>query len=365
MSTILIISPEPWDGHSVSKHHYAWELVRRGHQVVFYGPPEGGRLLRLKPVANSSGRLQVLNAPKVALGLRFAQGTVRRFLEARWLSTLENVLGSRIDVVWNFENSRFFDMRFAGERLKIYQQVDLNQNFNPEIAASTADLTIALSSPIENRLAASARKLIHITHGHSERRANFPLPDGFDQCFGSKCVNAVLIGNLDIVYLDVALLSQLVKTHTGVCFHFVGGYTFGKGLHGATHSARNAVFWGRQAAEFIPAFLAKADVLLVAYLAHAHLDQLANPHKMMEYIASGRCVLATRTLEYEYRPDLIEMAHCRAEYASRFADIVMNPAAFNRPDQIETRQTFARDNTYPRQLDRIVNALGPRGHLIS
>ncbi len=135
MSTILIISPEPWEGHFVSKHHYACELARRGHRVLFYGPPEAMGTMRLEPVTDAHGDLLVLRAPRVAQGLRFLPSPLRRALEARWLGKVEQLAGARIDVVWNFENSRFFDMNFAGKRLTIYQQVDLDQAFHPAKAA--------------------------------------------------------------------------------------------------------------------------------------------------------------------------------------------------------------------------------------
>jgi glycosyltransferase involved in cell wall biosynthesis len=365
MSTILLVSPEPWDGHFVSKHHYALELARRGNNVFFHGPPESSGGIRLEPVPETLGRLWVLHSPKVAAGLRFMPGALRRFLEARWLGLVEKIAGKPIDVVWNFENSRFFDMGFAGERLKIYQQMDLNQTYQPAIAAATADLSIAISAPIEQRLADSAQNLIRITHGHTNQDIAQPAPAGIDQVFGSAAVNAVLIGNLDIAYLDVPLLVQLVTTHPAVRFHFVGAYRAGHGLHVAIGAAPNAVFWGRQSFDLLPCFLNRADVLLVAYLADKHLDQLANPHKIMEYLASGRCILATRTLEYEDQPDLIEIAMDRADYAKRFASIAANPAAWNSAEQVAHRQAFAFENTYPRQLDRIVHALGPHGTLIS
>jgi glycosyltransferase involved in cell wall biosynthesis len=365
MSTILIISPEPWDGHFVSKHHYARELARRGHRVVFHGPPETTGAMHMAPVADAPGDLRVLHAPRVAPGLRFLPAPLRRALEARWLGQLERMIGARVDVVWNFENSRFFDMGFAGERLKIYQQVDLNQHFHPDLAARTADLAIAISGPIEQRLAPAAHHLIRITHGHAPAPASLPLPDGVPEDFALAPVNVVLTGNLDMVYLDVELIADMVRSHPAVRFHFIGSYRAGQGLHGATGKTANVRFWGRQPAALLPAFLARADLLLVAYLAEQHLAQLANPHKVMEYLAAGRCILATRTLEYENRPDLLEMAQNRADFARRFGMIVANPTAYNRPEQVTQRLDFARDNTYPRQIDRILQALGPRGHLIS
>lgn len=365
MSTILIISPEPWDGHFVSKHHYARELAQRGHKVLFHGPPEATGLMRLVPVADAPGDLRVLYAPRVAPGLRFLPGPLRRALEARWLGQVEALAGERVDVVWNFENSRFYDLGFAGGRLKIYQQVDLNQDFHPDEAAVSADLVIALSAPIAARLKSAAPSLIRLTHGHAAHPCTDDLPDGAAASFGASPLNAVMIGNLDIAYLDVTLLVQLVDENPNVRFHFIGGYSSGSKLYSATASAPNVVFWGRQPAHLLPGFLERADLLLLAYLADQHLDQLANPHKMMEYLASGRAVLATRTLDYEGRPDLLEMAMDRADYAQRFAVIMAEPDVWNSPARMAARRTFASENTYPRQIERIAQALGPRGILIS
>lgn len=365
MSTVLLISPEPWDGHFVSKHHYARELVRRGHKVLFHGPPVTTGPIRLEPVAEAQGDLSVLHAPRVVPGLRFLPGSLRRAMDARWLRQVERLAGATVDVVWNFENSRFFDMGFAGQRLKIYQQVDLNQNFHPDTAAATADLVIALSAPIAQRLKSAAPELIRLTHGHAAHPPTGCLPEGVAASFSTAPPNVVMVGNLDIVYLDVPLLAQLVAAHPEVRFHFIGTCSTASKLHAATTAAANVVFWGRQPAHNLPGFLERADILLIAYLADQHLEQLANPHKMMEYLASGRCVLATRTLDYEDQPDLIEIATDRADYARRFAAITAEPSIWNSPERVARRRAFAADNTYPRQIDRIAQALGPRGALIS
>lgn len=365
MTLVLIISPEPWAGHFVSKHHYALELVHRGHRVLFHGPPEIGAL-RLESVeAGGPGRLEVLRGPRVAPGLRLMPAGIRRSLEARWLDRTEKLADGRVDVVWLFENSRFFDMGFAGDRLKIYQQVDLNQDFHPETAAASADLAIAISGPIENRIARFSKGLLRITHGCPRPGPQVATPPFIDEAFSRHRVNAVMTGNLSIPYLDDALLAELAAAHTQTGFHFIGGYTPGHGLHERLSVRPNVVFWGWQPACALSAFLERADVLLVAYRAVEHLDQLANPHKIMEYLAAGRCVLASRTLEYEVRPDLVVTASDVEDYCNRFAEIISDPGAWNTPDLIARRRDFAADNTYSRQLDRIASALGGRGSLIS
>lgn len=364
MSVILLISPEPWEGQFVSKHHYAIELAKRGHEVLFYGPPNVG-VMRLERIESAEGSLTVVHAPSPAPGLRYAPAKLRLSLERRWLRRLEILSGQHIDLVWLFENSRFFDMSFADKRFKIYHQVDLNQDFHPELAAATADLSIAISEPIQRCLENHTTRLLRLTHGCPQGALNiYSAPKAIEQSFRKDCVHAVLTGNLDIKYLDVDLLEKLVITHPEVQFHLIGQYTAGKGIHAAVGNVANAVFWGRQPSNTLPYFLQQADVLLVTYLADRHVDQLSNPHKILEYLASGRCVLATKTLEYEKHPSLIEMADTNEDFLRKFAQIVASPANWNTHKQTAERKAFAANNSYTRQIDRISAAIeaqaGPR-----
>lgn len=364
MTCILIISPEPWDGRFVSKHHYAYELALRGNDVVFYGPPEVNAKFTYEDVENPNGRIRILHAPKAAPGLRMIPPFIRRLIERNWLGKVEKALDVEIDVIWNFENSRFFDMGFAGERLKIYQQVDLNQDFNPSKAAATADLAIAISDPIEKRIKPFARNFFRLTHGYAKGESGIRLDDEIMQGFSTASVNAMLVGNLNIKYLDIELIVKLIFGNPSVFFHFVGDYLPGQGLHRALASASNVRFWGLQDARLIPSFLELSDILLVCYLADSHLEQLANPHKIIEYLASGKCVLATRTLEYEKYPELLEMAFSHKDFLFRFEDIVSNIGFYNNSMKCQQRKDFALDNTYALQVDRIKLVLGALGDLI-
>lgn len=304
----------------------------------------------------------MVHAPSVAPGLRYAPAKLRRLLERRWLRRLEMLSGKHIDVVWLFENSRFYDMRFAEERLKIYHQVDLNQDFHPEVAAATADISIAVSKPIQRRLRIHANRLLRITHGCPQGALSvLSSPKVIEESFRTETVHAVLAGNLDIKYLDIKLISNLVTNHPDVKFHFVGQYTEEKGLHAAIGNCYNVVFWGRQAADSLPYFFQYADVLLVTYLANQYLEQLSNPHKILEYLASGRCVLATKTLEYEEHHDLIEMASSHEEFQKKFMIIVTSPDSWNTKEKVAKRKAFAADKTYSRQIDRISKVIESQG----
>lgn len=365
MASILIISPEPWDALFVSKHHYAIELARRGHRVLFYGPPDPSGPTYIENVQWQEVSLGIVHSPQLAKGLRFLPSILRWQIEAKWLKALESLEGKQIDVVWLFENSRFYDMRFAGDRLKIYHQVDLNQDFQPETAARTCNLAVAISRPIEDRLRPVARKLIRVTHGYADRSQSFLIEGLLSERFSDASIHALMTGNFNLRYLDIPLLTELVKRNPAARFHFIGTYTQDIGLHHALASEKNAIFWGKMPAEALPSIFERTDILLLAYLSDEYLQQLANPHKLMEYLASGKVVLATRTLEYEERPGLIQIAQNRVDFLDKFQRITNDISVWNTVERMDHRRAFAAGNTYAHQVDRIVAALGEQGSLIA
>ena len=360
VTNILIISPEPWDEHFVSKHHYAMELAQRGVNVLFYGPPSGG-IAEIGEINTEQTGLQILRAPPVTPGLRFMPRFLRNILEARWLRRIEALAGKAFDVVWLFENSRFYGMQFAGDRLKIYHQVDLNQDYHPDEATKSADFAFCTSSVIQRRLSQAANEgstpLEKIRHGTSQAALNAAEVKDL----GHE-LNIVYIGNLSIPYLDLGLLSASVSAYPQATFHFVGGG--GETLRGILETAKNVVWHGRVPPESIPGFTQAADVLLVAYAQQYWDNQATSPHKMMEYLASGCTIVATWTEEYRDHTHLLEMIEDPADFVPRLGQVLSDLPHYNSDEKSDARRAFALDHTYARQLDRIADALGPHGDLI-
>lgn len=360
--TILLISPEPWEAHFVSKHHYAQELARRGHDVLFHGPPETNGDMRLEEVGfRGDGRLRVLRAPRVAPGLRFLPARVRRTLEARWLRRVECLAGGRIGVVWLFENSRFYDMRFAGNRLKIYHQVDLNQDFHPDVAAETADQVFCTSELIRQRLLSYSAHVAVIHHG--VQIADI-APETEAAMFATRTLNCLYVGNMSMPYLDRDLFLRCIQAYPHLSFHFVGGFRDGDSFRETLSALPNVYLHGKIPAGRVLSIAANADILMVAYQ-KAHFDDQSNPHKMMEYMMAGKVIVATYTMEYEGVSDLLAMCGRDDDYVALMGEVAGNIDAWNTPDLIARRRAFAADNSYPRQLDRIAAALGPQAALIS
>jgi hypothetical protein len=352
MASILLISPEPWTAHAVSKHHYARLLVDRGHRVLFLVPPDPSlSQLDLLPIEDHPGLLEV-RGPRVFFGLRFLPGPLRRKLERRWLKQLEQLLGERIDVIWLFENSRFYDLRFADDRLRIYHQVDLNQSFHLALAARTADICFCTTDLIAQQLQRHNLRVHVVHHGLQQPNPPLLLTAEQKQHFKRPGPHLLYAGNLAMAYLDVELLSSVAREHSNATLHLVGGCPADAPLRKALIDQPHVVWWGHQPSAALPAILELADILLVTYQERHWKDQ-ASPHKFMEYLASGNVVVTTYTHQYQAQRHLLAMSDLGGDYLALLREVRSSLPLWNASERKQMRRAFAEDHTYERQLARI------------
>jgi glycosyltransferase involved in cell wall biosynthesis len=201
----------------------------------------------------------------------------------------------------------------------------------------------------------------------------YKIHHGFAQA-GEKCtlsvvemtrfqqddIHAVYIGNLDMRYLDVELLSGIACQFPDVQFHFVGGYEKKSPLRRLAGGLPNVTWWGKVDCKFIPSILEQTDVMLVTYKSSRYKDQ-ASPHKVLEYLASGKVIVATYTDEYKDKRHLLEMVDTNSDFPAAFARVVANLDKYNSPDRQALRKEFARQHSYDKQLDRIFDLLQQHG----
>ena len=277
-------------------------------------------------------------------------GGLRRWLEHRWLRRLERLAGCQIEVIWLFENSRFFDLRFAQSRLKIYHQVDLNQSFYPHIAAQTADICFCTSELIRQQLASHSVKTYFVQHGMSSA-ASAPLSEDQQKLLQGGSLKAAYVGNLSIPYLDWDVLVRVVKCHPAVQFHLIGAFDCKSDYYRRLRQVDNVTWWGKVDSAVIPVILQQMDILLLCYL-QSCLEQVSNPHKLMEYLASGRIVVATYTKEYDQHRDLLAMSESgsNAGYPELFAKVLDQLSAFNSPERMAARHSLQRVTPTPDSL---------------
>lgn len=351
--SILIISPEPWDHIFVSKHHYAIHLGRRGNQVFFLGPPSR-EMNVLKTQFDNVFFVKYTGFPK---GLRFYPQFLQRRIISQVYKRLEGMCSNRFDVVWSFDNSVFFDFTaLPSHAIKISHIVDLNQNFETRKAAETADYCFCTSTLIQNRLMNYNANVFKITHGYNEtlKEREF-LPADF-----TGQTKVVYAGNLEMPYIDWVLLYTIVNENKEVDFYFIGPYKkrqdqsiLSKERIGVINSA-NCHFIGRVESHLLHAYYENADILLIAYQEKYHNDQ-ANPHKMMEYLGSGKMVIGTFTAEYVdlSSKELIMMSKMNADFPSIFRRVLNELSHWNSEILRDERKAIARENSYDKQIDRV------------
>ncbi|MEL6534241.1 MAG: hypothetical protein AAFQ98_02455 [Bacteroidota bacterium] len=349
--SILIISPEPWGKSFVSKHHYAVQLAKQGNQVVFLGPPTQAFDIQPGPVPG----LQLAEYPGFLKGYRFFPKFLRQYWLRKTTKQLEKLAGVLFDVIWSFDNSVFFDLdTWTGSKLTISHIVDLNQDFETARAASSAHICFCTTELIRTRLVQHNPKAFKIHHGYALPQDTEPkaLP-------GHQATKAIYIGNLSMPYLDWPLLQQVVEANPRVDFCFLGPDGRSNLIAQSTQSAErdalrripNAYFLGEVPAAEVFGHLLGADLCLVAYQEAHHQDQ-ASPHKIVEYLASGKVVVATYTAEYDGNP-VLRMSASNADFPALFQDTVSQLNLYNGVEKSAARTAFAKAHTYPELVKSI------------
>lgn len=346
-SNILIISPEPWNHIFVSKHHYAVHLAARGNRVFFLNPPSQENAIH----SSDHERLKIVDYTGFPAGLRFYPALLRRPIVRKTYEKVQKLCGTEFDVVWSFDNSVFFDFDALPSRVtRICHIVDLNQDFQTGTAASTADLCFCTTDLIKQRLLRFNTRVFKINHGFNaafQRVAHSPEISGVG-------IKALYAGNLNMPYIDWHLLGKVVSENPDVGFYFVGPQgRITSAERDRTLGFANAHSVGRVDASVLQGYYSQVDLLLITYHERYHREQ-ANPHKMMEYLGSGRMIVATCSLEYiDISKDLFCMSDSNADFPAMFKDAIQDLAFWNSEEKQQQRKSVALDNTYEKQLDRI------------
>jgi hypothetical protein len=352
---ILLISPEPWDFVFVTKHHYAIELAKRGNKVFFLNPPSNEHLKNIvvKPAPGING-VYVVDYKKYLRGQRHLPSFIRKWVDRSFIRRLERKTDTRINVILNFENSRFYDFDFLPRSvMKIYFQVDEDQNFHIKKAATTANFVFAINHEIHDTLK-KYNKISHVI-GHSFN-GNFSSLSS--QILAGKNIytqvnqgnpKAYYVGNLDNIYLNKKLFIRLVLEYPNVDFVIIGPYLMKSEIYLSLKDTKNITFLGKIPSAEISTLLQDADILISLYI--NEFD--SSSHKLLEYFASGKVIVSNWFKEHEDKQDLIIMSRKEDELLNLFGKVAENLEEYNRSDKMLKRISFAFNNTYEKNLNKI------------
>ncbi|AXI54102.1 hypothetical protein C1J05_06010 [Sulfitobacter sp. JL08] len=361
---ILLVSPQPWDHLPISKHHYAEALAER-NTVAFLQPP----VSTLKPgtvVATESGinGISLISwtpfTPKI---LRFhAYGLYKWFIgrEARQIGKAIGVDG-KPDLLWCFDFNTFPDLRAFGATRVIYHPVDPLSDHKQARIGKTADLILSVSNRIltsfDGMLDLPPRHLVN--HGIGSAFTNLARSPAFPRKDGP--IRCGYFGNMDRAVIDGNLIAATVAAQNGVEFHFWGPITKISPL-APLRSAPNCIFHGTVPKDALARAAADMDCFLVAYRADARESDLSNAHKLLEYFATGRTVIATPMDCYRDDPELLAMSSSSdlETFITHVAETFASLSTLNADTPAARRKAVALEHTYERNIARIDALLAVR-----
>ncbi len=354
---ILIVSPEQWGKNYVSKHHYALELSKRNNKVYFLNPKQA-------KVKNScekiTDRLFVINYNSIFRGLNRFPFSLRKIIQCYHASMLIKIINHNIDIVWCFEPYRFQYLSVFSSALTIYHPVDIHKSNVERDIARNARFIFGSSDKILSRFSDVDKKIFKVNHGLNEYFLN---PKKLSKSFivNPNKINVGLVGNLHYPFLDCDTLSDIIQNNSELDFYFIGP-TGSSNLSSSLtntkfinflNTVQNAFLLGTKRSEDLPSYLMEFDLFLICYTGDKNIDEMANPHKLIEYLSTGKPIVCHYIDEYRDRKDIICMADDNEALPSLFYFVSRNLKSFNSLELINKRKNIAKNNTYSLQIERI------------
>jgi hypothetical protein len=351
---ILIISPESWGKSLLSKHHYALELAMQGNRVWFLNSPYYKRNEECDKVEARYPNLKIVD-DTIFKGLSKLPSWVQKNIIRKQAQRLVKKMGVSPDVVWSFDNSRYFFLDVFQKAYRIQHLVDAHGMFHLETACKTAQLCLGVTPYLVSCLAKHNANAHFIQHGYKHVIGN-----NAELKKMSGNMNAAYVGNLFLHAFDAQLMLQLARMHTDVNFHLIGSYSKDH-LNNELDAVRtqqlfelgklpNVALYGEKDYDEAFTLTGQCNMLLLMYFDKSY--EIGNSSKILPYLSTGKVVLSDY-LELYNGHDLLEMAHTREEYLNLFQTVKLNLEHYHTDEWCAIRRQYALDNSYKNQLGAI------------
>jgi glycosyltransferase involved in cell wall biosynthesis len=374
--TIVILSTEPWGKMLVSKMHFALELAKRGNRVFFVNPPRrlpGGKLAMIGEDLEG-GQLTIVHTNEVrgSLFLRHKLFFLYRALSRRYVRAIKKLAGSKVDEVWSFNANQYVDLHPFGAERSIVLLYDLYQGAHIFEAIDKADALISISQVILDYYKDTLPPKLLLRHGlgpHFAEKARERLRTEDFATRGGPGIRVGYTGNLLRPGMNTEVAMTIIRRHPEIEFHFWGpDGTKDNNVNDALYSVpaellsfveflrqqENVYLHGVVAQQELADRLFEMDAFLFIYSPRREANGASNAHKLLEYISTGKVVIATHVSTYA-GTDLMVM--CGGGEEDRLPEIfdrtVEDLSFHNAKERQIGRISFALDNTYARQVERV------------
>lgn len=358
--TVFLISPQPWHGIKVSKHHYAMELAALGHHVFFVDPPQtDGSVSGISVTATDVPNLaSVRYRPFFPYVLKF---------KARWLfdrlmrlqaRRIAARIGQRPNVVWDFDNAhQFVDLRAFEADLAIHHLVDAPSG--GQSSDKHANLVLCLAQDFADSIVGHRRPIRLVAHAlnrHFVEQARALLEAPLSPGPRKAPFTAGYVGNLDHPSVDWPAMLSIVDAHPEAAFVFAGPYDSRNATSpvAALRERPNVTLTGLLSPQEILSIGTGVDVWLMLYYGSEKLGGVLNSHKLLEYLATGKPILSTRVQAFQ-GSDLIAMGidHTNTSALEIFSRLMAAHREGGDEGARRRRLEYAAGNSYATRLREI------------
>ncbi len=368
---ILILSPQNWGTMFLSKHHYAIELAKKGNKVYFLNPPAQDKPFNLKPhVANApSGVVEGLYLVNHRFGfpytLKFHAKPLYNMLVGLHIRKIIRSIGGAPDIIWSFDLGDLYPFRlFRSGAYRIFHPVDEPLNKTAIDSATGANVIFSVTKEILEKYAGFDIPRHFINHGLSDEFMGLP---GFEKD-GPPPIRVGFAGNLLRDDIDREIMLRIVRENPEVVFECWGSYTGKQSNIGGSGDSltetfiaslkkcENVILHGAVPTAVLANEMQRMDVFLICYDVRKDQSRGTNYHKIMEFLSTGKVIVSNNVTTYKDRPALVQMVKERDNnegLPALFKEVIGHLDDYNRPARQEERRTFARDNTYETQIERI------------
>ena len=376
--TILLISPQSWGKMFVSKHHYALELAKKGNLVYFLNPP-GEKVAGSKDnicieVSGIHENLFLVNHHlSFPYNIKFHFIGLFHLLMQPHVKKILKKIGIRPDIVWSFDLGNLYPFSFfPKESLKVFHPVDEPLNSTAINSARGAELMFSVTPEILDKYKGYPIPQHLINHGISEE---FLQADPAHK--NNNKIHVGFAGNLLRPDIDRRILLQIINENPEIIFECWGSYQVSEAnLSGSVDENTKQFIYGLQQSPNVKLHgtvsspqlakeLQRMNAFLICYDVQKDQSKGTNYHKVMEYISSGKVIIANNITGYKTEPVLVQMVEERDHnniLPALFKKIVGSLDNYNAAPLQEQRKKYATENTYGKQIERIEQILKTAGY---
>jgi len=356
---ILILSPNYWGDMHISKHHYAKELSKRGNIVYFLNPPSiKGAFFKLTKEATN---LYVINYKTFNRGGAVFPNLLIQLLTYLQIKFIEFKIGKKIDIVWSFTTSIFYQLNWFKASFRIFHPVDQLNSAKAVEIGKNADIIFTCSDYILKELIEIKKPKRIIPHGVSPGFIDYPFSDWKEK----DSIDVCYVGNLFFESLDRRELEGIIKKNKHCHFHFIGAINpvesnisawvteESLGFVNTLINSKNVTCHGVITSDLVPEIIKSMDVFLVCYKSSSK-NIISNSHKILEYLSTGRVVVSSYIHHYKGSPYLSMLDDPNSgEYNKLFSSVISNLEYYNSISNQRKRVQFAKLNSYESNVSKI------------